>query len=124
MLSKEDVYTQLHEPVSVSVEFEARKPRIRKLSFAWKGEQYHFFKVNGYEQCSVGDELIHKLSVAGYKKSFTLSLHTKSLRWFVEEVYERYHRHPKTQTKQVTKGISLIKSAYPKPAANGKTGKR
>jgi len=119
MISKDDVFIQLHEPVSVCVQFDDRKPRIRKLSLVWKGEEYHFFRINGYEQCSVGDELVHKLSVSGYKKSFTLCLHTKSLRWFVEEVYERYQRSSKPQTKRLARGLSLIKSVYSQPPRHG-----
>jgi hypothetical protein len=123
MLPQEDVFTQLHEPISVTVQFHPEKPRIRKLSFVWKDRLYEFRRVTGYYEDKQGETLVHVLAVAGYGKCFTLALHTKSLKWYVEEVYERY-RPCVSQPKQVAQDITRLKAAYSRPEPNGASPKR
>lgn len=75
----------INEAVEVIVKFAHQK--ILPVKFRWRGREYHIQRLNLLHSEHQGRELIHVFSVSDDNHVFTLSFHTASLSWRLNDLY-------------------------------------
>lgn len=75
----------MHEKIDVLTAF--MKGTLKPLIIKWRGKKYTVEKVHMQYEARDGRETIHYFSVADNANYFKLAFYTRSLTWYLEELY-------------------------------------
>jgi len=79
------MHQKIDEPIEVEVVF--LRSRIIPRSFSWKNIIYRIKNLGLVHDAFVGREKVYYFSVSDGVNFFKLCLHTNSLQWRLEEIY-------------------------------------
>jgi len=79
------MFESINEAVDVIVKFARQK--VVPVKFRWRNREYPIHRLNLLHSHHQGRELIHVFSVSNDDHVFTLSFHTASLSWKLNDMY-------------------------------------